>query len=81
LLHGKRKVSFSLSLQINDLFRQSLIWAPPSGRIDDFLRSHQLWSDPVLVIANPKIANFLILPPPDRRGEALCEDGLRGSSE
>ncbi len=35
-------MSFSLSLQINDLHYRSLIWAPRPGCVDDFLRSHQL---------------------------------------
>ena len=42
LLHGKRKVSFPLSSQINDLHFWSLIRAPHQGRVDDFFRSHQL---------------------------------------
>jgi hypothetical protein len=52
LLNGKRKVSFSLSLQINDLHHQSLIWAPRSGRVDDFLQSHQ-FSGQALQLATP----------------------------
>ena len=42
LLLGKRKAWFSLSLQINDFQCQSLIWAPRAGRVDDFLRVHQI---------------------------------------
>ncbi len=38
-------MSFSLSSQINNLQRKSLIWAPHNGRVDDFLRSHQLNDD------------------------------------
>jgi len=34
---GKRKVSFSLSSQINDLRCKSLIWAPLTGGVDDYL--------------------------------------------
>jgi hypothetical protein len=41
LLNGKRKMSFSLSSQINNLLRKSLIWAPLNGRFDDFFQSHQ----------------------------------------
>ena len=41
-LHGKGKAWFSLSSQINDIRCESLIWAPRTGRVDDFLRSHQL---------------------------------------
>jgi len=40
LLPGKRKVRFSLSLQINNLQSKLLICAPVHGRDDDFLRSH-----------------------------------------
>jgi len=46
-LPGKGKASFSLSLQIIELRSESLIWAPRAGRIDDFLRSHQLLSRPM----------------------------------
>jgi len=40
LLHGKRKVRFLLSLQINDLRRKPLVCAPIHGRFDDLWRSH-----------------------------------------
>jgi hypothetical protein len=43
LLDGKRKMSFPLSSQINDLQSTSLIWAPHTGRFDDFLPSHHSW--------------------------------------
>jgi len=42
LLHGKQKVRFLLSSQINDLRGKSLICVPVHGRVDDFLRSHHL---------------------------------------
>jgi len=59
LLHGKQKVRFFLSLQINDLKNKSLICAPvhlpvravrtqTGGRDDDFLRSHH-----VIPVGNP----------------------------
>jgi len=41
-LPGKGKTSFSLSSRIKDLQPGSLIRAPRAGRVDDFLRSHQL---------------------------------------
>jgi len=42
LLSGKRKVRFSLSLQIKKMQSICLICAPIRGRVDDFLQSHHV---------------------------------------
>jgi len=59
LLTGKKKVRFLLSLQIKHLQSKRLICAPVHGRVDNFLRSHQGYSEKVRVLAHQPICRVL----------------------
>ena len=59
LLREKQKMSFSLSSQINNLLRKSMICAPLNGRVDDFLRSHQPFMLQRSFTCSMKIQTFL----------------------